>query len=60
MGTTNLQLHIDAQALNRLILQGQLKIDDFRCYDKTAKNLIKNMYLEAAKQSLHKTLTDSL
>lgn len=58
--TLNLQLQIDAQALNRLILNGHLKIDDFRCHDKDAKSLIKHMYLEAAKQSLQKRATSDI
>ena len=52
MMSSTIQLQIDTQALNRLIQCGQLKIDDFRCCDNSTKNLIKNMYLEAVKQSI--------
>lgn len=55
MATQDLQLTIDSRVVSRLISQGQLKIEDFRCCNPDSKSSIRNMYLEAAKLALAKS-----
>lgn len=57
MNPRNIQLQLPPDVVSRLIEQGQLKIEDFRCCDTEAKQLIKHMYLSATKRALQKTPT---
>ena len=52
MQPTTLSLEVSESTVRRLIQQGLLTIDDFRCQNRQTKAFIKHLYLEATKDSL--------
>ena len=50
--TQQLNIQIDESTFRRLVSEGQLPLNDYRCLDINSKNLIKNIYLDRLKSPL--------